>query len=284
MKKPITDLPYSTIEFTESFEVYSRPGCWCLAVAEQGTGSYFYQNVIYDFQPKDCFLLYGGEKITLSYGEGRPCRFFLFHFTVEDADLPDSAESSIRLVKHFFDPAVRFQSYSLPKKNYDSIRSYLKICTQTRPDTLPVSPMIYRHTFLAFLLYFAQTGYILKPEKKQEAKQLSSREIMVAQVKHMIRRNFADPLPLSYIAEYVYTNPSYLSRVFSADTGIQLSAFINQVRIDNARQLLENTDELIIDIAVACGFNQVPHFNRIFKELTGMSPSSYRKAKRYHNH
>lgn len=284
MKNPISDLPYYTIEFTESRQVSSLPGQWCLVVAEQGTGSYSYQNIIHDFHVRDCFLLFGDTKITLSYTEGRACRCFLFFFTIEDGDLTDTAESSRRLVKQFFNPSVFFQSFSFPKKNYDSIRSYVKICTQMRQDTLPASPMIYRHTFFAFLLYFAQTGYILKPEKRKESKELSSREIMVAQVKHLIHQNYAEQLPLSYLAEYVYTNSSYLSRIFSADTGMHLSAFINQVRIENAKLLLENTDELVIDIAIACGFNQVPHFNRIFKDLTGISPSAYRKANRYHNY
>ncbi|GAA0799600.1 hypothetical protein GCM10008910_26160 [Faecalicatena orotica] len=273
--------PFGTIEFTDTYKLKALPSTWCIALAEQGSGSYLHQNLISDFQHRDCFLLYDTEDITLSYGEGKPCRFTLFSFSMDDVDTSGAADKSQQLLKQFFSGRVTFQHFSLPRKNYDAIRALLKLCNQILQDTLPVSPMIYRHTFLALILYFAQTGFVLKPESQLFTKSFSTREVMIAQVKHLIRQNYADPLPLSYLAAYVYANPSYLSRIFKADTGMCLSAFINQVRIDNAKQLLEDTDELIIDIAISCGFNQIPHFNRIFKEYTGMSPSAYRKAYRH---
>lgn len=281
MDKQTYSYPLRTIEFTDTCDIQPEDGQWCIAIAEQGNGSYFYQDVIYDFQHRDCFLLYKDARISASYGQGKPCRISVYSFSMEEMDLHDMAESSRHLLKQFYNTAVPFQQFSLPRKNYDNIRSYLKICGQMYHDTLPISPVIYRHTFLAFLLYFAQTGFVLRPEKAQASKDFSSREIMIAQVKHLIRQNYAEALPLSYIADYVFTNPSYLSRTFKAETGMCLSAFINQVRIGNAKLLLEDTDELIIDIAVACGFNQIPHFNRIFKEITGMSPSAYRKTYRH---
>lgn len=276
--------PFRTIEFTATYELKPLPSKWCIALAEQGNGSYLHQSLISDFQHRDCFLLYDAEGITLSYGEGKPCRFTLFSFSMDEVEPSGGADKSSRLLKQFFSGKVPFQHFSLPRKNYDAIRALLKLCNQIFQDTLPASPMIYRHTFLALILYFAQTGFVLKPENQLFNKDFSTREVMIAQVKHLIRQNYADPLPLSYLAAYVYTNPSYLSRIFKADTGMCLSAFINQVRIDNAKQMLEDTDELIIDIAISCGFNQIPHFNRIFKEYAGMSPSAYRRTYRHRRH
>ena len=270
-----------TVEFSDSYEPVAAPGQWCIALIEQGNGSSLCQDLIKDFQNRDCFLIHGSSpRITLSYSQGRPIRLFLLHFRLEEAESYDTADHSRQMLKQFFDPDTPFQHFSLPKKNYDTIRSYLKLLSQLQKDALPASPTIFYHTFLSFHLYFVQTGFILCPEKKQDGGRLSSRKIIIAQVKHLIRQNYADPLPLSYIADYVFTNPSYLSRIFKADTGISLSAYINQIRIDNAKLLLETTDELVIDIAVACGFNQIPHFNRIFKQFTGISPSEYRKKTR----
>lgn len=275
--------PFQTIEFIDTCDFCGTLDQWCIVIIEQGNGSYFYQNVIYDFEHRDSFLIYGKEHVTLSNSKKQSCRFSAFFFAMEDVDLYNAAEASRRLLKQFFHKSTPFQRFSLPRKNYEVLHSYLNICTQIYRDVFPVSPMIYKHTFFALLLYFAQTGFILKPEKKQDTKESSSKEIIIAQVKYLIRQNYADPLPLAYIADYVYTNPSYLSRIFKAETGICLSAFINQVRIENAKHLLEDSDELIIDIAVSCGFNQIPHFNRVFKEFTGMSPSLFRKTYRYHN-
>ena len=121
---------------------------------------------------------------------------------------------------------------------------------------------------------------ILKPEKRQDSREFFSRSILTEQVKYLIRQNYSESLSLSDIAASVFANPSYLSRVFKEETGIPLSHYINQVRIQNAMVLLEDTEELIIDIAVACGYNYIPHFNRVFKEHTGMTPGAYRKSRR----
>ena len=49
------------------------------------------------------------------------------------------------------------------------------------------------------------------------------------------------------------------------------------MKIKNARQLLEFSDREVGDIAEACGFNSVAYFSNVFKKITGISPSEYRK-------
>lgn len=145
-------------------------------------------------------------------------------------------------------------------------------------DSLTASMMIYRQPLHAMLLYFARILAALKPEKRLDSRDFSSRSILMEQVKCLVRQNYSESLSLSDIAASVYTNPSYLSRVFKEETGIPPSLYINQIRIQNTRKLLEDTEELIIDIAVACGYNYIPHFNRVFKEHTGMTPTAYLKS------
>ncbi len=160
----------------------------------------------------------------------------------------------------------------------DSLLSYQKLCLSMQKDSLTASMMIYRQTLHAMLLYFARILAALKPEKRLDSRDFSSRSILMEQVKCLVRQNYSESLSLSDIAASVYTNPSYLSRVFKEETGIPPSLYINQIRIQNARKLLEDTEELIIDIAVACGYNYIPHFNRVFKEHTGMTPTAYLKS------
>ena len=59
-----------------------------------------------------------------------------------------------------------------------------------------------------------------------------------------------------------------------------LIEYLNQVKIKNARQLLEFSDREVGDIAEACGFNSVAYFSNVFKKITGMAPSEYRKNTR----
>jgi AraC-like DNA-binding protein len=54
--------------------------------------------------------------------------------------------------------------------------------------------------------------------------------------------------------------------------------YLNDLRIDHAKHLLETTDKQIIRISLDSGFNDLSHFNRTFKKIVGSSPSEYRKS------
>jgi AraC-like DNA-binding protein len=60
---------------------------------------------------------------------------------------------------------------------------------------------------------------------------------------------------------------------------VQFKQYLNIVRITEARRLLMDTDRQISEIAFAVGYNYPTTFNRIFKEVTGISPSDFRKKK-----
>ncbi len=67
---------------------------------------------------------------------------------------------------------------------------------------------------------------------------------------------------------------AYFSRYFKGATGTTFSQYLNYVRVNNAVRLLQNThDTPMTEIADLCGFATIRNFNRIFKELTGFSPS-----------
>ena len=53
---------------------------------------------------------------------------------------------------------------------------------------------------------------------------------------------------------------------------------MNERRVDDAKRLLVETDAAIKTIAEEVGFNSLPSFNRVFKDLTGYAPSIYRKS------
>ncbi len=92
-----------------------------------------------------------------------------------------------------------------------------------------------------------------------------------------ILENYADPnLSMSTIAEYVGINDSYLGRLFKETYGKSVNQFLNETRINNARQALENKNVLIKDIYTEVGFTTVQNFMRVFKQVTGMTPSEYR--------
>lgn len=83
-------------------------------------------------------------------------------------------------------------------------------------------------------------------------------------------------IQLVQLSKICFLNPEYLSKLFKKETGTSLVDYINWIRIQRAKDLLEYTDEKIIDISLLVGFNSSSYFCRIFKQNTGFSPSDFR--------
>ena len=77
---------------------------------------------------------------------------------------------------------------------------------------------------------------------------------------------------------FMNMSEAYFCRYFKESTGIPFSAYLNYVRTEKAVALLKSDKDLTItEIADKCGFGTIRNFNRIFKSLTGYSPSSMPK-------
>lgn len=104
----------------------------------------------------------------------------------------------------------------------------------------------------------------------------------VSTVVKYINKNYAQITSIGQIAEAFFVSKYHLCRVFKNAMKVTLIEYLNQVKIKNARQLLEFSDRDVGDIAEACGFNSVAYFSNVFKKITGMAPSEYRKNTRGH--
>lgn len=91
-----------------------------------------------------------------------------------------------------------------------------------------------------------------------------------------IEQNFYRNITLSELAELAHFTPSYVSKQFRKETGQTIKSYINQKKIENAKHLLANTRRTIQEVAQDSGFNNVSHFNRLFRQLTNMTPLQYR--------
>lgn len=91
----------------------------------------------------------------------------------------------------------------------------------------------------------------------------------------LIRQNKLDATTL---ASQLGITPTLLTRKISSITGYNTTTYITLLRINYAKQLLDNKPQLsITDIAHKCGYDDIAYFSRIFKNNTNMTPSQYRK-------
>lgn len=99
---------------------------------------------------------------------------------------------------------------------------------------------------------------------------------MIRKLKAIIHDHLDGDLRLSTLAESVHLNPIYLSQLFKAKTGENISDYITQARMERAKQLLRKTSLKVYDIARLVGYQSAKHFMIVFKKEVGMTPGSYR--------
>ena len=85
-------------------------------------------------------------------------------------------------------------------------------------------------------------------------------------------------LSLSSHADAIGVNASYLSSLFKKETGMTLTEYVTQRRIDYAIFLLNTTDMQIQTIAQHCGIPDVNYFTRSFRKVTNLTPTDYRAS------
>lgn len=85
------------------------------------------------------------------------------------------------------------------------------------------------------------------------------------------------PLKVKLLAERASLNSEYFSRLFEKHTGTRPLAFIYETRIERAVHIMTTSQASNAEIAFLTGFEGMPHFTRMFKKVTGLSPGVYRK-------
>ncbi len=95
-------------------------------------------------------------------------------------------------------------------------------------------------------------------------------------VYNYIRENFSKPISLTKISKVAQMSPFSFSRFFKKNSGSGFVEYLNSVRMNRACHLLRETDYQIKDISIDCGFTSISNFNKYFRKIEGISPSSYR--------
>ena len=103
--------------------------------------------------------------------------------------------------------------------------------------------------------------------------------VLLKQAIDYIDKNFPDPsISLDKVAKNVNISPSYLSAVFSQEVGQTLTEYITSRRINEAKNMLRNTDMRLSEIAFAVGYKDPHYFSFVFRKVSGCTPSDYRRG------
>ena len=114
----------------------------------------------------------------------------------------------------------------------------------------------------------------------EELKKTTSRHraepVEIWRARKFIEEHSAEEISLSKVAKAVNISSNHFSEKFKQVTGINFVEYVARTRFEKALRLLHDVDLRISEIAFAVGFQSLSQFNRVFKTLSGKSPSAYR--------
>ncbi|MEZ5275954.1 MAG: PocR ligand-binding domain-containing protein [Opitutaceae bacterium] len=99
---------------------------------------------------------------------------------------------------------------------------------------------------------------------------------LIARARDFIDRNQAEDLSLESVAKAVNTSTFYFCKMFKRATGLTFTEYLSRIRVEKAKSLLLNPHIRISEVAFEVGFQSLSQFNRVFKKITGQSPSQFR--------
>ena len=105
-----------------------------------------------------------------------------------------------------------------------------------------------------------------------------------ARISHRLRRaaeyiksHYAEAIDVRLLAEVACYHPSHFCRRFRSELGVSPMNYLIQIRIEQAKTLLEDTCLTVTQVGSSVGFRSLPYFSRCFSDRTGVSPSLYRR-------
>ncbi|QGQ98686.1 AraC family transcriptional regulator [Paenibacillus psychroresistens] len=102
-------------------------------------------------------------------------------------------------------------------------------------------------------------------------------ELIQKSIQYM-RSNFSNPIQINELSQQALLSKSYFSSVFKKITGISVFDYLQKLRIEEACKLLVENTKTVTEISELVGYNDYRFFNKIFRKITGMTASAYRKS------
>lgn len=144
-----------------------------------------------------------------------------------------------------------------------AVQSIFALVTDTMYDEHRISVQLYR---------------ILAELSRQDGRGESVQNAAVLQAIAYMERHFFEKLTIAQIADHVNLSEYYFSRLFRRCTALSPHAYLVNLRITMARQMLTVSQKSVERIAEECGFHSTTNFIRSFREHVGCTPKQFRRA------
>ena len=250
--------------FHNSYEIY---------FLIDGTRDCFIQNHTYVLQPKD-IVFFRPKAIHRTIVRDSPYIKRYVMMIPQDFVRSLALEYEGNLFKCFLNP---YPVLKLQGQDYTHIlnlfsRIHEEYEKHQRQPSFIISVLV---TELLFYLNQLQEG-TLSPHPHQE-KTLSRQTI------DMLMPNYHKTITLDWLSKELFVSTYQLCRIFKEETGFTVMEYLTFLRLKEAMQLLDTTDQSITDIGFTVGFNNINHFIRTFKKHMSTTPKQYQLKRKSHS-
>ena len=233
--------------------------------AFDGTATMDVEGVVYPLAAGSVFYFPFGSRVRLTAPSDRPLQFYSIQY---DYVLIDREGDAVR----YSEPAER----NLPLPNAMRAPDIRHFASGMRHvyDLWHEKNADYEwKTRLAFLNLLDE---VIEWNSERLADELAYRSIK--RCMEYIKSHYDEPLEREKLAEIASLSASYFSVVFKKVSGYTPTQYITKVRMDKAKQLLQNSSMTVSEVARSVGFQDPLYFGRVFSSYTGMPPREFKKA------
>ncbi len=173
------------------------------------------------------------------------------------------------------------KKYQLNLENHPELaKEYLKLNTMPLDKIQSIANMINR--LINYIVGEAALKTRLYGDDTETESNSGHKLTLLKPALSYIEEHYKDKIYLEKMAYLCNISPGYFSKIFKIETGENFSNYVNIVKLNEARELLEKTNDPIANIALDLGFEDCGYFIKVFKKHVGETPANYRNSKIMH--
>ena len=228
-----------------------------------GKGWFELEGKHYDVKTNQYFILPAGVPHTYAADEMNPWTIYWIHFKGKFAS--------------YFIPDVQE-----PIEIKPSIHSRIYARNELFEEILRILEMGYSHDnlLLACSTFYHYLSTLRFLQQFREAGTMNKQYDIISSAIHFMKENIEKKLSLDEIAKHVGYSTSHFLTLFNKRTGYSPLAYFNQLKIQQACQLLDFTNMKINQIGYKIGIEDTYYFSRLFRKIMGVSPREYKKMRK----
>lgn len=222
-----------------------------------GKGRFDFRGKTYYLKSGDTFLIYPNMEVCYQADEEEPWEYTWVGFTGADA---------LYLLNHtaFSEDSPVLAQADISRQIEEKIRRVYEAKGNRFYDAVSMTGALY--SMMAMLM-----------ENAGESGRRGAREAYVERAIRYIAEHYSYPITVEDIAGYTGVCRSYLYRMFRGVMKMPPKDYLEEYRINQACQLLEETDITVAAVAHSVGYEDNLYFSKVFKKCRGQSPSEYRR-------